>query len=251
LTSGVGSRTVWAQWKDGAQNWSNPISTTIVVDTTKPTASVPHIGFATGGTATVGGSVPVKLTWTGADDGSGVHHYDVAMSRDGGTYASLGSVTTPAITKTIAGGHSYRFRIRAVDAAGNIGSWVESPVVRRSIIDDDRSIAYSGTWRRVTSIACIGGTQRTSRDAGASARTTITGRAAAYIATIGPGYGKAKVYLDGAYVATVDLGASSTVSRKVVWSTRWSSVGTHMVRIKVVGPDGGPKVSLDAVAVLK
>ena len=250
LAPGSGSRKVWAQWRDGARNWSEPISTTVVVDATQPTVSGPKLAFATGSRASTGGSIPLKLTWTGFDGGSGVKRYDVGLSTDGGAYASLGSVATAAITKYVAAGHSYRFRVRAVDVAGNVGSWVLTPTVRRSILASG-SISYSGSWQTATCSACLGGSQRTSRDAGASARATITGRAVTYIATVGPGYGKARIYVDGAWVATVSLANSTFVNRKLVWSTRWSSVGTHTIRIVVVGPDGGPKVTLDAIAYLR
>lgn len=249
LPPGSGSRKIWAQWQDGARNWSNPISTTIVLDTANPTATAPKLAFASA-TATLRGSVPLRLTWTGSDGGSGVEHYDVALSTDGGPYAALGSVTSPTVTRFVGGGHSYRFRIRPVDHAGNVGSWVDAPTVRRSIIDDE-AVSYSGTWATRACGECIGGTQRVSRDGGAVARATITGRAAAYIATVGQGYGRAKVIVDGVRVATIDLASSLVVSRKLIWSIRWSSVGTHAIRIKVVGPEGGPRTTLDALAIIR
>jgi hypothetical protein len=249
LTPGAGSKRVWAQWKDAARNWSEPIFATVVVDTSKPAVSGLKIGFATGATATTAGSVPVKPTWSGTDTGSGIDYYDVALSTDDGAYRSLGTTTSPSSTRRLTGGHTYRFRIRPVDKAGNIGGWTYSATVRRTL--PTASIKYSGTWRTSSCSACIGGSQRVSRDAGAGARLTFTGRAVGYIATVGSGQGSARIYVDGALVDRVNLSNASAANRKIVWSTRWSSVGTHTVRIVVVGPDGGPRVTLDAIAVLK
>ena len=54
-------------------------------DTTVPTATAPSLSLRTGA-AVSGTALPVTLTWTGADNagGSGIAHYDVARSTDGG-----------------------------------------------------------------------------------------------------------------------------------------------------------------------
>jgi hypothetical protein len=43
-----------------------------------------------------------------------------------------------------------------------------------------------------------------------------------------------KVYVDGAYKATVDLDAASAW-RSVVWRGSWSSLSTHTVELRPVG----------------
>lgn len=249
LLAGNGTKKVWAQWRDRARNWSRPIFTTIAVDTTKPTVSGVKVGFSTGSTVTAAGSTPMKVTWTGADVGSGIKRYDVAVSTDGRGFVSLGSVTAASVTKSASAGHTYRFRIRPVDKAGNVGSWIESRTVHRTLVSS--SIAYAGTWKTSSCASCLAGAQRTSRDAGAKATRTVTGRGVAYIATVGSSYGQVKVYVDGTLAATVNLHASTTSYRRIVWSIRWSSTGTHTIRIKVVSPDGGPRASVDAIAILK
>ena len=38
LTAGQGTKTVYAQWRDAKGNWSTPVTDTIILDTTPPTA---------------------------------------------------------------------------------------------------------------------------------------------------------------------------------------------------------------------
>ena len=57
-----------------------------------------------------------------------------------------------------------------------------------------------------------------------------------------------RVYVDGAYLQTIDLSALSTSPRRIVFSRIWSSPGTHRLTIRVAG--GGP-VSIDLFVVLR
>ena len=70
------------------------------------------------------------------------------------------------------------------------------------------------------------------------------------MATKGTGCGKAKVYLDGTYVTTVNLRASSTQWRRLVFSKTWSRSAKHTLRIVNQATSGHPRTSLDAVVVL-
>jgi hypothetical protein len=63
--------------------------------------------------------------------------------------------------------------------------------------------------------------------------------------------GKVKVYVDGDYKATVDLGKMGTAHQMVVWQASWSSVGSHKVRLVVQGTKGRPRVDLDAFVVVR
>jgi hypothetical protein len=253
LPAGTGTRTVWASWRDGANNWTAPVSDVVVLDTSKPTVTPLRVSFAVGQRAAADGSMPVSLSWTGADSGSGVAGYDVAWSVDGQAFSTFATgIATPSVVRTARPGHSYRFRVRAIDGAGNRSAWVESTTVRRSVVGDSSSaITYKGTWRTANDGGFLTGTERRSSQAGAAAKVTVLGRAAAWIASVGPGRGIAKVYVDGDLVATVDLGASSTVTRRVVWAARWGSVDSRLVKIKVLGTAGRPRIGLDAIAILR
>ena len=60
-----------------------------------------------------------------------------------------------------------------------------------------------------------------------------------------------KVYVDGHYVRTLDLKASTTRYRAVAWSWGWTTSGAHTVRLVVVGTKGRPRVEVDAFAVVR
>jgi hypothetical protein len=66
--------------------------------------------------------------------------------------------------------------------------------------------------------------------------------------------GKAEVWLDGKRVGVLDLYATSTKARQIVWAVRFSAPGTHRLKLKVLGTRNraatGSRVELDGVLVL-
>src|SRR6186713_2610748 len=64
----------------------------------------------------------VSLAWTASTDNVGVTGYQIlrAPGASGGTFAQVGTSTTPSFTNTgLTASTTYRFQVRAVDAAGN------------------------------------------------------------------------------------------------------------------------------------
>jgi len=70
------------------------------------------------------------------------------------------------------------------------------------------------------------------------------------VTTKGPTFGKARIYVDGVLVATIDLYAAPTHRQKLVWQRTWATVGTHTVRIYVIGTSGRPSVDIDGFGLL-
>ena len=97
----------------------------------------------------------------------------------------------------------------------------------------------------------FGGVVHQASRAGSAVRYTFTGHSVAWIAERGPGYGKARVYIDGALASTVDLGQATPASRQFVFRKAWPSMGTHTIRIVVEGTVGRAPVNLDGFAVLR
>jgi hypothetical protein len=65
----------------------------------------------------------------------------------------------------------------------------------------------------------------------------------------GPTRGTARVFIDGAYVKTVDLRRSSFSAHVAVYSRTWTTAGRHTIRIEVVGTSTHPMVAIDEFVV--
>jgi hypothetical protein len=249
LSAGNGKRTVWAKWRDRAGNWSDPVSATIVLDTVAPSVVAPGHRFRAGGTVSTGGAIPVTLAWSGTDATSGIARYELAQSTDGGGYVIVStSLTAPTVTRSLTPSHSYRFRVRAVDGAGNTGSWSYGPTFRISARQQSSSaIVYSTGWRTSTATSHWGGSAKYATTAGAKATFRFDGRSFAWIAAVGPTRGSARVYVNGVLVKTVSLYASASASRRVVYAQSWGTNATRTVVIRVVGTSGHSRVDIDAL----
>jgi hypothetical protein len=70
------------------------------------------------------------------------------------------------------------------------------------------------------------------------------------MATMGPSRGRANVYVDGSFIEQVDLYASSTRYRQIVFSHSMG-FGSHTFRIEVLGsPSNRPQVNIDALLIV-
>ena len=189
--------------------------------------------------------------------GSGIARYELARSTDGGTtWTTVSTVLTasPAATTVTAGG-TVRFRVRAVDRAGNTGAWMTGPVLRPALVQTPAGttgLTYAGTWSDAASASYSGGAHRYATAAGASATYTV------HRAQHRPGHhpgrqpGPVSIYLDGAATpVTLDTYAATTAYGVQVWSQTFATSGPHTVRVVVVGTAGRPRVDLDAFAILK
>jgi hypothetical protein len=88
-------------------------------DTDAP--SVPANLAATNITATT-----LDLSWGPSTDNVGVVSYEVEQAVGAGAFAWLATVAHPTVTLAVSGltaATEYRFRVRAVDAAGNMSAW--------------------------------------------------------------------------------------------------------------------------------
>jgi hypothetical protein len=249
LAPGDGTKTVWVRWRDWAGNWSEPETDTIVLDTVAPTATAPNHSFPTGG-ALSAGALPVKLTWSGGDGGSGIERYELAQQTDSGGYSvTPTSVTSTSHTKTLTPNHTYFFRVRAVDRAGNRSAWMYgSSFILKASSEASGAIKYTGTWATGSSSAYWGGALRYASAAGAKATYTFTGRAVAWVSLKAPNRGKAAIYVNNTYITTVDLYSSTAQFQRVVWSGKWSTSATRTLEIRLLGTPTRPRVDVDGFA---
>jgi hypothetical protein len=199
------------------------------------------------------GKVTVRLDWTGSDSGAGVARYEVGQSTNGGAWSTVSTnLLVPRFSKALSTGTDYRFRVRAIDRAGNTSSWANGSTFRLAGYQDSHSaIRYSDSWTKSSSTAYWGGSTRRSSTTSASATFTFTGRSVAWVAPKGPTRGSARIYINGSYVESISLYSATAAPTQVVGVWKWSSVATRSISVRVRGTSGHPRVDVDGFAVIR
>lgn len=112
LTTGSGTKTVYAQFRDQAGNWSASFTDTITLDTTAPTISaVASSGFSNNS---------ATITWTTNEPATSQVNYGTTVSY--GATTTLDTTLVTAHSVVISGLNSqtlYNYRVRSKDTAGN------------------------------------------------------------------------------------------------------------------------------------
>jgi subtilisin family serine protease len=244
-------------------NWGRVKSTTVTVEVSSdlPTARAPSVSIATnislGRLADGANTVTLRASWPAATDPSDpIVGYEVEHSVNGGAFG--GTVSTTAATRTaafrsLAFSVTHRFRVRAQDRDGDWSPWVESAasILPGAVSDRSSALAYHGTWRMNVSSLATNGSITTSTQRGASVRYRFTGVGVGMVAPTSPTRGRASIYIDGVYRATIDLRTSTLQHRRVVYARTFGGTGTHTIELRVLGTSGRPMVSLDAFVVLQ
>lgn len=117
------------------------------------------------------------------------------------------------------------------------------------ISEKSTSLVYAGTWKSASYWRYAGGAANYATTAGASVSLTFTGTGVTWYGPVGPTRGQAKIFIDGAYMTTVNLHASSFTARKAVFSKTGMTADKHTFVIRVVGTAGHPYVAIDELAV--
>lgn len=218
-------------------------------DLSRPNTTSPVQRIRTGA---LGDTVLVSITWDGSDRGWGIARYQLERSVDGGAWKRILSKKVKHLDQSLATGHRYRYRVRAVDKAGNRGAWDYGPRFRPRIVGDSATaVRYAGTWSTTADAAAAEGSLHESDTAAAKATFRFTGRDVAWLAQRGPGHGKAKVYVDGVLATIVDLAAASDTPPRIVFHKHFRARASQAVRIVVVGTAGRPTVDVDGFVVLR
>jgi Zn-dependent metalloprotease len=224
-------------------------SAVLVVDGTAPAASISDVRLAITGSISATGDVPLRVTWAAHDPASGVVDAALEASTDGATYTELTSPASHSGTETvIAGAPSYWFRVTATDAVGNAtvpsasGPWMIGQF-------QESSATYYGAWSAMPSSQTWGSVRYATRR-GAAATFDFTGTDVAWISSRGPTYGKAKIYLDGSLITTLDLHAATSTPRRICFAVTGLAAGSHTIAVAVAGTRGRPRVDMDGFVVL-
>jgi GH25 family lysozyme M1 (1,4-beta-N-acetylmuramidase) len=221
----------------------------VIADGIAPTVAAPTTGLVTG--KTLGSTtVPVRVRWTAADP-SGIAREALQRSISGGTWTNVGlsSATATSSNQVLTVGKFTRQRSRATDRIANTSNWSQGPSVRATITQQTSTgVTWSGSWHTVNTTKASGGSLRYSTAAGASATFRFSGSSVAWVAARGTSRGSARIYVDGVYATIVSLRSATSAYRSIVFARNWPTVGTHSIKIVVVGNAGHPRVDVDAFA---
>jgi hypothetical protein len=111
--------------------------------------------------------------------------------------------------------------------------------------------SYSGRWKTASHGGYAGDKVRYATAAGASVTFAFTGKRVRVYGPLGPTRGKAKVYIDGSYVRTINLYRGSFDARARIFEAGWKTTKSHTLRIVVQGTTGHPMVAIDEFTVVR
>jgi len=251
LGTAPGSYTVDVQGTNQGRTMSTTLTVNIVADdpTAQPptTSLVANVKMATGSTV-------VQVGWPAASDPtSPIGGYEVEVQPDGGAWG--GTVAVPASQRSarfsLAFDAVYLFRVRAVDTAGNWSPWVEAAGTSRVHAYDDRSthVAHKGSWTRATITSAYRATLTGARQTGAKISLTFSGHSVAVVAPKSAHLGRAKLWIDGVFIGTLNMKATSSENRQVVFARYFGAGGSHKITLQMLGTGSHPLVRLDAFVV--
>jgi hypothetical protein len=249
----AGTDTVWvgSVLPESDHSWGTEIQR-ISVDQTAPTLTGLKQSLVTG--STLGAlTVPVKVSWTSTDTGSGTR---LALWTVNAWGEGFGATQLLWNATSFVRSESYKYSTNPVD-----GSYIydiemldntENPSVlaetkRTPVAFEQTSATYKGTWKTKTGGQYSGASTKYSASVGASATFKKTGSSFAFVTTKGSVYGKAKIYVDGALKTTLTLKSSTTKYRNLAYVITYATSGTHTIKIVVVSG----RVDVDAFVVLQ
>jgi hypothetical protein len=249
-----GSPYVGGYWSSGGLTSDWALATPIAVsDGTLPVVGAPGTSIRQGGQLGTS-SVPVQVRWAASDPGSNLKTMRLQQQTNGGSWVTVSSPVTPSVNRALTASSTttYRFRSRAIDYSGNPSSDKAGATFRvLRTQQTSGAVTWGGAWTTRSGSSASGGSYRRASAAGARATFTFTGRSVGWVAARGSSYGIVKIYVDGAFVGLVDLHASATSWRRIVFAKSWSSSGTHTIKLVNQGTAGRPYVNVDAFVTLR
>ena len=248
--SGEGVHTITCTATDSSGNTgAQPFfdnSGTVKIDTQVPAAKVTAPGGNTSGSA-------VSVKWSGADNLSGVAHFDVqvrtaAWNAGFGAWRSFKSATkATAGTYSAPAGTSVCVRVRATDKAGNTSAYSSERCT--SVPLTASAFHLSSGWAKASSRAYYGGFAFSTTSKGRSAtRTGIKARRLSLVATECSSCGVVQVRWNNKVIATVNLAHATTLNNQVIALRPFTSVQSGTLSI-IVTSANGKRVLLEGLAV--
>ena len=222
---------------------------TVTRDTAAPIVIAPAQRFLG---QTVGSTLRVRMTWSATDAGSGIKSYTVQVSANGGTVRDdRARHPDPDLRRPLAVGwrlvpvpRPCRSTARGTSARGATRS-----TFKPARFQESTSLAtYVGTWGTSKSVNALGGAARTPRRVGRTATFKATAYDIGLVWTQTTTSGSADIYVDGVFASRVNLRATSTMYRQLIFARHWATLASHTIEIR---PIGTGRVDIDAFVVLR
>lgn len=204
--------------------------------------------------------IPVKLSWGPASDPDGIAGYSIPKVSPG-KYKVCGSSFPGHVTSTICthpwsqGDRYWQYAAHATDTLGEVSNRALGPAFNLQLSEESSDeIVDTGSWTTAPLSGASDGSVQHASTSGSKATFTFTGRGVAWASTTAPNRGKAEIWLDGVKVKTVDLYASSTTTRKIVFVANDLADTSHTLEVRILGTkhpkSTSNRVDVDAFAVL-
>lgn len=132
---------------------------------------------------------------------------------------------------------SGNLRIREIEAGNVVDNCTFVP-------HTSSSIWYEGNWSRLAGGVSINGSIAVNTG-DAYAEYNFYGDEVAVMATAGPRYGNATIYIDGRKYTSISLHADVQTYQAVVFYAKLDEVGSHTIRVEA---EGGNMINIDALA---
>lgn len=212
----------------------SPVTTETYIVQSAPTVTRPIQSITAGGA--VGASMPVSVSWTGADPNNDIVRYELEVSTAGAPFAPV-TLNTPLALNTsvnIPANTFNQFRVRAVDSTAQTSAWNTGPIFQASAIQENTAATtYLGRWNTFTDARYLGGLSRGSNLAGSTATYRFTGNSIAWITSFSNNRGIAEITLDGVAQPNVDLYSATLQTRRMRFSAQGLTQGPHTLVIRV------------------
>ncbi len=147
-------------------------------------------------------------------------------------------------------GRTYLFRALVKDNAGN-QRWSK---VRKTVVPFDQSqllrarYGFARVYKSKDS-RFFRGSLRYSTQPKTWISYRFYGDSIGLVSTKARNRGRAKIYIDGKHVQTIDAWANSFKPRQVIYYRTWKSRGTHFIKIENLATPGRPRFDIDALAI--
>jgi hypothetical protein len=233
------------------------VSPALAADTTPPTITRPVVRFAANGSPT-SSAAPIRISWVGDDDWSGLASYQFQQSVDGAAFTNvpLSDPLASSVGRTVAISHTYKYRVRAKDVAGNWSGWRDTGTAFRLYLYQQSSVkfAWSGAWYNESVSSALGGSAKYSNYDPATVRFSFFGRAVGWVGMTCSYCGMAPVYVDGVYRGSVNTQWGTQNGQhsgpRIMYQRAWNGGGNHNFELRPERTFLHPRVYVDAAVIL-